>query len=112
MEKSQGGILEWTYRTFMKRNTVYVAFILAGALAGERVSVHELRLASLVGDRTLGKRSSIFLWHWRCCSGGPFGSPTLRAASFQALSKERERSWFSRRRAILRRGRGSLVSFS
>lgn len=37
MARPAGGLWEAGYRVLMKRNSVYVAFILGGALIGERV---------------------------------------------------------------------------
>ncbi|XP_038903559.1 cytochrome b-c1 complex subunit 9-like isoform X1 [Benincasa hispida] len=34
--RSGGGLLEGLYRVIMRRNSVYVTFIIAGAFAGER----------------------------------------------------------------------------
>ncbi|KAM7528205.1 hypothetical protein LguiB_031615 [Lonicera macranthoides] len=43
--RSSGGILEGLYRVVMRRNSVYVTFVVAGALLGERAvdyGVHRL----------------------------------------------------------------------
>nr|ABK24575.1 unknown [Picea sitchensis] len=37
MAKRTGGLLEGAYRLLMKRNSVYVTFIVAGAFFGERM---------------------------------------------------------------------------
>ncbi|KAH7554072.1 hypothetical protein JRO89_XS12G0105800 [Xanthoceras sorbifolium] len=34
--RSQGGLFEGLYRVLMRRNSIYVTFIIAGAFAGER----------------------------------------------------------------------------
>ncbi|WMV35733.1 hypothetical protein MTR67_029118, partial [Solanum verrucosum] len=36
MERSRGGLFEGLYRVLMRRNSVYVTFVIAGALLGER----------------------------------------------------------------------------
>ncbi|GAV89721.1 UCR_UQCRX_QCR9 domain-containing protein [Cephalotus follicularis] len=43
--KGQGGLLEGLYRVIMRRNSIYVTFVIAGAFVGERVvdyGVHKL----------------------------------------------------------------------
>ncbi|KAF8395392.1 hypothetical protein HHK36_019338 [Tetracentron sinense] len=37
--RSGGGLLEGLYRVIMRRNSVYVTFIVAGAFVGERIIV-------------------------------------------------------------------------
>ncbi|KAF8403289.1 hypothetical protein HHK36_011391 [Tetracentron sinense] len=39
--RSGGGILEGLYRVIMRRNSVYVTFIVAGAFVGERVDAYK-----------------------------------------------------------------------
>ncbi|KAG6604347.1 Cytochrome b-c1 complex subunit 9, mitochondrial, partial [Cucurbita argyrosperma subsp. sororia] len=65
--RSGGGLLEGLYRVIMRRNSVYVTFIIAGAFAGERKSndygVHKLWEYNNVGKRyddisVLGQRQS------------------------------------------------------
>ncbi|XP_044482476.1 cytochrome b-c1 complex subunit 9, mitochondrial-like [Mangifera indica] len=65
-KRSQGGLFEGLYRVIMRRNSVYVTFIIAGALAGERAvdyGVHKLWEYNNVGKRyedipVLGQRQS------------------------------------------------------
>ncbi|XP_038903560.1 cytochrome b-c1 complex subunit 9-like isoform X2 [Benincasa hispida] len=64
--RSGGGLLEGLYRVIMRRNSVYVTFIIAGAFAGERAvdyGVHKLWEYNNVGKRyedisVLGQRPS------------------------------------------------------
>lgn len=65
MERQQATpIAETIYRTLMKRNSVYIAFILVGALAGERAvnyTFDQIWIANNKGKRyedipMLGKR--------------------------------------------------------
>ncbi|OVA06014.1 Cytochrome b-c1 complex subunit 9 [Macleaya cordata] len=45
VRRSGGGLFEGLYRVLMRRNSVYVTFVIAGAFAGERVvdyGVHKL----------------------------------------------------------------------
>ncbi|KAF8041908.1 hypothetical protein BT93_A0492 [Corymbia citriodora subsp. variegata] len=64
--KSGGGLLEGFYRVVMRRNSVYVTFIVAGAFLGERAvdyGVHKLWEYNNVGKRyedipVLGQRQS------------------------------------------------------
>ncbi|XP_022925598.1 cytochrome b-c1 complex subunit 9-like [Cucurbita moschata] len=64
--RSGGGLLEGLYRVIMRRNSVYVTFIIAGAFAGERAvdyGVHKLWEYNNVGKRyddisVLGQRQS------------------------------------------------------
>ncbi|QHO46585.1 Cytochrome b-c1 complex subunit [Arachis hypogaea] len=37
--RSGGGIFEALYKVLMRRNSVYVTFVIAGAFVGERVSL-------------------------------------------------------------------------
>lgn len=37
MERAPGGFLDTTMRLLLRKNSVYIAFILTGALVGERV---------------------------------------------------------------------------
>ncbi|XP_022132374.1 cytochrome b-c1 complex subunit 9-like [Momordica charantia] len=61
-----GGLLEGLYRVIMRRNSVYVTFIIAGAFVGERAvdyGVHKLWEYNNVGKRyedisVLGQRPS------------------------------------------------------
>ncbi|XP_042430047.1 cytochrome b-c1 complex subunit 9, mitochondrial-like [Zingiber officinale] len=61
-----GGLWEGLYRVLMRRNSVYVTFIVAGAFVGERVvdyGVHRLWEYNNVGKRyedipVLGQRQS------------------------------------------------------
>jgi ubiquinol-cytochrome c reductase subunit 9 len=36
--RSGGGVFEGIYKLIMRRNSIYVTFVIAGAFAGERVS--------------------------------------------------------------------------
>ncbi|KAF3441659.1 hypothetical protein FNV43_RR15574 [Rhamnella rubrinervis] len=62
--RSSGGLFEGIYRVVMRRNSVYVTFIIAGAFLGERAvdyGVHKLWEYNNVGKRyedipTLGQR--------------------------------------------------------
>lgn len=48
------GILEGLYRVIMRRNAVYVTFVIAGALAGERAvdyGVHKIWENNNIGKR-------------------------------------------------------------
>ncbi|KAK3405808.1 cytochrome b-c1 complex subunit 9 [Eucalyptus grandis] len=64
--RSGGGLLEGFYRVIMRRNSVYVTFIVAGAFLGERAvdyGVHKLWEYNNVGKRyedipVLGQRQS------------------------------------------------------
>ncbi|KAA3465070.1 cytochrome b-c1 complex subunit 9-like [Gossypium australe] len=64
--RSQGGLFEGLYRVIMRRNSVYVTFIIAGAFLGERAvdyGVHKLWEYNNVGKRyedisVLGQRQS------------------------------------------------------
>ncbi|KAK4358588.1 hypothetical protein RND71_020817 [Anisodus tanguticus] len=52
--RSSGGVLEGFYRFIMRRNSVYVTFIIAGAFLGERAvdyGVHKLWEKNNVGKR-------------------------------------------------------------
>ncbi|XP_060169834.1 cytochrome b-c1 complex subunit 9 [Lycium barbarum] len=49
-----GGVLEGFYRVIMRRNSVYVTFVIAGALLGERAvdyGVHKIWEKNNVGKR-------------------------------------------------------------
>ncbi|KAE8666303.1 Cytochrome b-c1 complex subunit 9 [Hibiscus syriacus] len=64
--RSQGGLFESLYRVIMRRNSVYVTFVIAGAFLGERAvdyGVHRLWEYNNVGKRyedipVLGQRQS------------------------------------------------------
>ncbi|XP_010244940.1 PREDICTED: cytochrome b-c1 complex subunit 9-like [Nelumbo nucifera] len=64
--RRSGGLFEGLYRVIMRRNSVYVTFIIAGAFVGERVvdyGVHKLWEYNNVGKRfedipVLGTRQS------------------------------------------------------
>ncbi|GMI96667.1 hypothetical protein like AT3G52730 [Hibiscus trionum] len=64
--RSQGGLFEGLYRVIMRRNSVYVTFVIAGAFLGERAvdyGVHRLWEYNNVGKRyedipVLGQRQS------------------------------------------------------
>ncbi|KAF5198472.1 Cytochrome b-c1 complex subunit [Thalictrum thalictroides] len=64
--KSGGGFFEGFYRLLMRRNSVYVTFVIAGAFAGERAvdyGIHKLWEHNNVGKRyedisVLGTRQS------------------------------------------------------
>ncbi|KAJ7971554.1 Cytochrome b-c1 complex subunit 9 [Quillaja saponaria] len=64
--RSGGGLLEGFYRVVMRRNSVYVTFVIAGAFLGERAvdyGVHKLWEYNNVGKRyedipVLGQRQS------------------------------------------------------
>ncbi|XP_022746193.1 cytochrome b-c1 complex subunit 9-like [Durio zibethinus] len=64
--RGQGGIFEGLYRVIMRRNSVYVTFVIAGAFLGERAvdyGVHKLWEYNNVGKRyedipVLGQRQS------------------------------------------------------
>ncbi|KAF7804295.1 60S ribosomal protein L10a [Senna tora] len=64
--RNKGGLLEGLYKVIMRRNSVYVTFIIAGAFIGERAvdyGVHKLWEYNNVGKRyedipTLGQRQS------------------------------------------------------
>lgn len=61
-----GGIFESLYKVVMRRNSVYVTFVIAGAFLGERAvdyGIHKLWEANNVGKRyedipVLGQRPS------------------------------------------------------
>ncbi|KAK7337233.1 hypothetical protein VNO77_17797 [Canavalia gladiata] len=61
-----GGIFEGLYKVVMRRNSVYVTFVIAGALLGERAvdyGVHKIWEYNNVGKRyedipVLGQRQS------------------------------------------------------
>ncbi|CAK9320174.1 unnamed protein product [Citrullus colocynthis] len=64
--RSGGGLFEGLYRVIMRRNSVYVTFIIAGAFVGERAvdyGVHKLWEYNNVGKQyedisVLGQRQS------------------------------------------------------
>ncbi|XWS66677.1 hypothetical protein CRYUN_Cryun05aG0221300 [Craigia yunnanensis] len=64
--RGQGGLFEGIYRVIMRRNSVYVTFVIAGAFLGERAvdyGVHKLWEYNNVGKRyedipVLGQRQS------------------------------------------------------
>ncbi|CAN6542641.1 hypothetical protein ACFX13_019852 [Malus domestica] len=64
--KTSGGLFEGLYRVIMRRNSVYVTFVIAGAFLGERAvdyGVHKLWEYNNVGKRyedipVLGQRPS------------------------------------------------------
>ncbi|PON42426.1 Cytochrome b-c1 complex subunit [Trema orientale] len=64
--RNGGGIFEGLYRVIMRRNSVYVTFVIAGAFLGERAvdyGVHKLWEYNNVGKRyedipVLGQRQS------------------------------------------------------
>ncbi|BFG38624.1 cytochrome b-c1 complex subunit 9 [Prunus yedoensis var. nudiflora] len=64
--RSGGGLFEGLYRVIMRRNSVYVTFVIAGAFLGERAvdyGVHKLWEYNNVGKRyedisVLGQRPS------------------------------------------------------
>ncbi|GKV31801.1 hypothetical protein SLEP1_g40467 [Rubroshorea leprosula] len=64
--RSQGGLFEGLYRVIMRRNSVYITFIVAGAFLGERAvdyGVKKLWEYNNVGKRyedipVLGQRQS------------------------------------------------------
>ncbi|KAH0971645.1 hypothetical protein PRUPE_7G110400 [Prunus persica] len=64
--RSGGGLFEGIYRVIMRRNSVYVTFVIAGAFLGERAvdyGVHKLWEYNNVGKRyedisVLGQRPS------------------------------------------------------
>ncbi|GMI71052.1 hypothetical protein like AT3G52730 [Hibiscus trionum] len=64
--RSQGGLFEGLYRVIMRRNSVYVTFVIAGAFLGERAvdyGVHRIWEYNNVGKRyedipVLGQRQS------------------------------------------------------
>ncbi|XP_039051471.1 cytochrome b-c1 complex subunit 9-like [Hibiscus syriacus] len=64
--RGQGGLFEGLYRVIMRRNSVYVTFVIAGAFLGERAvdyGVHKLWEYNNVGKRyedipVLGQRQS------------------------------------------------------
>ncbi|RWW02936.1 hypothetical protein GW17_00033947 [Ensete ventricosum] len=58
MRSRGGGLWEGLYRVLMRRNSVYVTFVVAGAFVGERVRFHHLFLYFLCGLRV---RASILL---------------------------------------------------
>ncbi|XP_058003406.1 cytochrome b-c1 complex subunit 9, mitochondrial isoform X1 [Hevea brasiliensis] len=41
--RSQGGLFEGLYRLIMRRNSIYVTFVIAGAFAGERAVDYGVR---------------------------------------------------------------------
>ncbi|RAL43196.1 hypothetical protein DM860_009978 [Cuscuta australis] len=43
VRRSGGGLLEGLYRVIMRRNSVYVTFVVAGAFVGERVRIISAR---------------------------------------------------------------------
>ena len=42
--RNGGGVFEGLYKLIMRRNSIYVTFVIAGAFAGERVSFFIFRL--------------------------------------------------------------------
>ncbi|XP_009592972.1 cytochrome b-c1 complex subunit 9, mitochondrial [Nicotiana tomentosiformis] len=64
--RSRGGLFEGLYRVLMRRNSVYVTFVIAGAFLGERAvdyGVHKVWEHNNVGKRyedisVLGQRPS------------------------------------------------------
>ncbi|KAK6231826.1 hypothetical protein QUC31_010941 [Theobroma cacao] len=54
--RNQGGLFEGLYRVIMRRNSVYVTFVIAGAFLGERAvdyGVHKLWEYNNVGVQFL-----------------------------------------------------------
>uniref|UniRef100_A0A2K1Z847 Complex III subunit 9 n=1 Tax=Populus trichocarpa TaxID=3694 RepID=A0A2K1Z847_POPTR len=52
--RSGGGVFEGIYKLIMRRNSIYVTFVIAGAFAGERAvdyGVHKLWEYNNVGKR-------------------------------------------------------------
>nr|XP_016446662.1 PREDICTED: cytochrome b-c1 complex subunit 9-like [Nicotiana tabacum] len=52
--RSRGGLFEGLYRVLMRRNSVYVTFVIAGAFLGERAvdyGVHKVWEHNNVGKR-------------------------------------------------------------
>nr|XP_043612346.1 cytochrome b-c1 complex subunit 9, mitochondrial-like [Erigeron canadensis] len=52
--RKSGGLFEGLYKVLMRRNSVYVTFVIAGAFAGERAvdyGVHKLWENNNVGKR-------------------------------------------------------------
>ncbi|EEF33656.1 Ubiquinol-cytochrome c reductase complex 8.0 kDa protein, putative [Ricinus communis] len=43
VRRSQGGIFEGIYKLIMRRNSIYVTFVIAGAFAGERAVDYGVR---------------------------------------------------------------------
>ncbi|KAB2631754.1 cytochrome b-c1 complex subunit 9-like [Pyrus ussuriensis x Pyrus communis] len=41
--RSGGGLFEGLYRVIMRRNSVYVTFVIAGAFLGERENLRKLK---------------------------------------------------------------------
>ncbi|KAI4300472.1 hypothetical protein L6164_033848 [Bauhinia variegata] len=66
VRRNRGGLFEGLYKVIMRRNSVYVTFVIAGAFLGERAvdyGVHKLWEMNNVGKRfedipVLGQRQS------------------------------------------------------
>uniref|UniRef100_A0A0V0HG01 Complex III subunit 9 n=1 Tax=Solanum chacoense TaxID=4108 RepID=A0A0V0HG01_SOLCH len=54
MVRSRGGLFEGLYRVLMRRNSVYVTFVIAGALLGERAVDYGVR--KVWENNNIGKR--------------------------------------------------------
>ncbi|VFQ71440.1 unnamed protein product [Cuscuta campestris] len=54
VRRSGGGLLEGLYRVIMRRNSVYVTFVVAGAFVGERVVDYGIK--KLWEQNNIGKR--------------------------------------------------------
>ncbi|XP_015580579.1 cytochrome b-c1 complex subunit 9, mitochondrial [Ricinus communis] len=54
VRRSQGGIFEGIYKLIMRRNSIYVTFVIAGAFAGERAVDYGVR--KLWEYNNVGKR--------------------------------------------------------
>ncbi|KAK7244903.1 hypothetical protein RIF29_39732 [Crotalaria pallida] len=83
MARGGGGVFEGLYKVLMRRNSVYVTFVIIGAFAGERAvdyGVHKIWERNNIGKRyedisVLGQRPteddthshSLSLW-WKCCA--------------------------------------------
>ncbi|PRQ21577.1 putative cytochrome b-c1 complex subunit 9 [Rosa chinensis] len=45
--RTGGGLFEGLYRVIMRRNSIYITFVIAGAFLGERVGQPYIRVSSL-----------------------------------------------------------------
>ncbi|TQD84406.1 hypothetical protein C1H46_030061 [Malus baccata] len=58
--RSGGGLFEGLYRVIMRRNSVYVTFVIAGAFLGERENLRKLKVIDLrLGQFSLAEGSGI-----------------------------------------------------
>ncbi|KAL6179564.1 hypothetical protein ACLB2K_051077 [Fragaria x ananassa] len=78
--RSGGGIFEGLYRVIMRRNSVYVTFVIAGAFLGEQAvdyGVHRLWEYNNVGTQSITPHTYILI----ISSSSTLGFPLFSSAS-------------------------------